>query len=348
MDRERDEPEFSGAEEGASFDWREYYHAVHERLWLVLLAAAVGLGAAGIYLARAPVRYMGRAVLQIEPRADQIVRVEEVKAETATTLEIINTMVETIDSRTVLLQAVDRLALHRKPEFTGGPEVAPDVAAAMLRRCLTVTLRKNTRLVNVQIEHADPELVPALANAVAEEFIRYGFEQRSGANRVANQFLFEESERLREKVRNSEMALQEYRASQNALDLEQNQNVLIAQLQDLNTKLSAARADRVRLETDLARAKEMEAQPAELLKLASVGEDQKVALLKNSLAKSEADMAVLAKRYGPKHPRMIAARAELDNLATQLDAAAIEAGRLIGVAYEAARQLEDKYQKSLA
>ena len=66
-----------------AIDWREYFHAVVDRLWIVILCVVLGGIYAGLNLSKVETKYRARAVLFIEQDKARILdsKMEQVRDE---------------------------------------------------------------------------------------------------------------------------------------------------------------------------------------------------------------------------------------------------------------------------
>ena len=339
-----------GSGGGKPLDFRAVYHALRDRLWLIILALLVCGTAAAVYVARAPLIYAAKTVMMAEEEEAKVVKIDQLNQENLRSSDTLNTLIQSIRSRAVLTRVVEQLKLHADPEFltgSGATSTTPDDAMGRLGRAVKVELRKGTRLIDITVEHRVPQVAARIADAVAKEFLRLRFEQRSASTGLASEFLVTESGRLKEKLQKSEEALHRYRVEKNAVSLEENQNTVVEQLKSLNNQLSQARSERMRLEGDVARVKELAGKPAELIRLPSVAAHPTVVALKSSIAGTESQIAVLSQRYKPKHPKYIALQTQLENLREQLDKVVINAGELLSSSFRTAQETETEFTRAL-
>lgn len=103
--------------------------------------------------------------------------------------EYMKTQIEVLKSQKLAKRVVDRLGLALDPRFLGLDRISPPLtdeemrshmgkmdAAAMLMNGITITLKRDSRMVEVGVEHSDPVLAMELANAVAEEYSQQNLE----------------------------------------------------------------------------------------------------------------------------------------------------------------------------
>ena len=86
---------------------------------------------------------------------------------------------------------------------------------------------RGTRLIDVAATDTNPERAQLIAQTVVKEFMRQTIEQRMAAAQVANDFLRDEAEKLKTKLETSEQKLQKYKEEQNAVSLQEDQNITV-------------------------------------------------------------------------------------------------------------------------
>ena len=325
MDSENVSP-FSDEQVGGparATDWMEYVHAVRERLWIVILCLVIGAIAAAVYLSGQKQRFQARAVLFVEQEQTRVLssKVQEVQDDQILSLDMINTVVDLLHSYPFAQRVAARLNLQKDPRFLAeypgrpGGEMSADEAAGALAGSVTASYRLKTRLIDVFVTQADSTMAVLLANAYVDEYVRYGFERRAEVNTAANQFLLDESERLRKQVKASEEAMQSFRERERSGSLEE----MVQSSEGKLTELSKSKDDvenRIfQLDTDLKAASAAKpGDTASLLRLPSVAAQPKVVDLNQQIAEGERQFALLKQRYRAKHPAYIAAQTQIASL----------------------------------
>ena len=165
----------------------------------------------------------------------------------------------------------------------------------------------STSLVVIKFTTPDPALSARLANAHASSYVRYGIDLRSQTNSEASEFLQEKLTELKERVQQSEAALNSYRKEKGIISVDDKSNVIIERLLDLNKGLTAAEGDRIAWEAQVRAARGRNAD-----EVPSVRNSAVIGSLKAELGKFEAEYASLAKEFKAGYP-------PLDNVKTRLE-----------------------------
>src|SRR5204863_1082748 len=140
---------------------------------------------------------------------------------------------------------------------------------------VTPAIRRGTRLIDLYVTHSDPAMAQRLAEAVGREYIRNSIERRASSSEDALRYLLEEEERLKRNLQKSEAAVAEYKAKNpDALQLGGGTaatgsgqgsgsgagggrgGLVEDKLQSLSDRLTAAKADQLRLEGELQQVKQ--------------------------------------------------------------------------------------------
>src|SRR5205814_4348511 len=199
-----------------------------------------------------------------------------------------------------------------------------------LARMVKPVVRRNSRLIDLYVTNYDPVIAQRLAEAVAREYIRSAIERRMGFSQQSLRYLLEEEERLKNNLRKSEHAVAEYKEkTPDALQLgggaaatgtqtgagagtgSARGGLVEDKLQELTSKLTGAKADRMRLEGELKQVEQTGENVEALLAIPSIGSANLVADRRRDVVQLEATVATLSQRYKEKHPKMLAARAAL-------------------------------------
>ena len=305
----------------SGIDWQEYYHAVRKRLWIVILCVVLGAIGAVAYMNGQHQTFQARSVLFIDQERSRVLeKVQSVRDEQILSLDMINTVVDLLRSYPFAERVASRLKLAADPRFLAGltdqspANLTADDAAALLVTHVTASYRPKTRLIDIFITHPDPAMAVELANAYADEYLRYGFDQRAEANKAANQFLLDEAERLQKQVLVSEEAMQSFRERERSASLEDMQQGSEAKLADYTKEIEDLEHKLFQLNNDLKAAGAKPGDVETLLRLPSVAAQPRVAEINQAIAEADRQLTLLKQRYRAKHPAYIAAQTQLDSL----------------------------------
>jgi len=332
----------------ATVDVRHLYHVVLDRAWIVLsVFVAVALLTVG-YLQRSPRIYAATATLQVEQQEQRLLKFDRVVQEDLRSLETLRTIVQTLKTRLLLERVVATNKLASDSRFAPpGVEATPPQLATMLDRMVSVRLRPGTRLIDVTVEHGNPQLAAVIANSLVEQFIRLGFEQEAAVSDVATGNLMREAERLRKKLHDSEVALQRYMEDSRSVSLQERQDIVIPKLKDLSTKLTEAKSLRIKQEADCRAVKEAGTNVGALLALSAVANDPTVLGLQLNISRLEADFATLKQRYRQEHPKYLQMASQLDDLRGSLTDAVLRVQQFLSAGFESSKSAEQAFETAV-
>ena len=218
-------------------------------------------------------------------------------------------------------------------------------------------IRRGTRLIDLYVTNRDPAVAQRLAEAVAREYLRNAIERRAASSQETLHYLFQEEERLKGNLQKSEAAVAEYKAktpdalqlgggaaatgSQTGAGSSGSRGGLVEdKLQELTTKLTSAKAERLQLEGELKQIEQAGEDVDALLAFPRIAASPQVVERRRDLASVQATVGTLAQRYKDKHPKMMAARAALTEMQANLRQAVLSQPAILRNAIEQARALE--------
>jgi capsular exopolysaccharide synthesis family protein len=315
---------------------------------IAIITGVCTLAAAG-WVMRQPKIYEARAVLQVQQQEQQISQIEGVVQDNPSSIDFINTVVQALTSRNLMIRVVDANRLRENPAFTAPGSRPTEIQLAdKLRSKVKVALRRGTRLIDITVSDRDPVMARDLASSVVREFLKENFSQRLAVSKVATEFLKEEADKLKKKLEESELKLQRYKEQNRAVSLEDRQNITVERLREVSTKVTEANSQRLRLEADIEQVRKVGPQNTdELLRIRSVAELPQVATARAQLGEANTELDALQERYGHKHPKLIAANKRIESLRATLAVNAAKAGEILQRQYDAAVQTESKLAGAL-
>ena len=229
--------------------------------------------------------------------------------------------------------------------------------AGALSGMIKPVIRRGTRLIDVYVTNQDPSMAQRLSDAIGREYIRFSIERRAFTSQDTLRYLMEEEERLKKNLQKSEAAVAEYKATtpdalqlgggaattgsqQGAGSSASRGGIVEDKLQELSTKLTAAKTQRASLEHELELIEGIGDDVDRLLAIPSIAAGAAVIDRRRDVAQLEAGVAQLTQRYKEKHPRMTAARAALNEAKEALRRTALGQPAVLRNQLEQARAAE--------
>jgi capsular exopolysaccharide synthesis family protein len=342
-------------ESSEPFDWRHYLHVIFERWWLVCLFLLLGGILSAFLISREQSLYAARAVLLIEQGKEQVLdRVKSVRDDEVRSIDMINTIVETLNSYPMADRVSKRLELAADPAFVSASgwdaakdgELTSSSAAGLLPEMVQSSYREMTRLIDIISRTPDPQLSVKLANAYADEYLRMLLEQTSEATKSASQFLVEEAARLGAKMRLAEEAMQSFRERERAASLETMLKEAQMTVDQTTLEIQQMEAFLRQLDTDLAAVTGYGGDTTALLLLPSVGSDPRVATMNVQVEALERELDEMSRRYREGHPAHTGTKTRLEVLKGNLSALVTDViGQLEARRVLAAQQLQTLREK---
>ena len=189
--------------------------------------------------------------------------------------------------------------------------------ASMLDR-IEVTPVENTRLVDVFFVAADPVFAAHALNTYLEEYEQLNLDRRLQNTHSTVEWLDEELAKQELAVEASERALAEYRQQQNALSLDDDQNLVAARLLQLSDAVTSTEATRLQRETQYNQVRDLDPDTWDASTFPAVARYPGVVDVTRRLAEDEATLTSLSGRYGPRHPHIIKTQASIAGAREQL------------------------------
>lgn len=349
--------------------WRECWNSIVRRRWLLAVAAlVVTLAAVVVAWSTRPV-YRSTATVLIEAGKAKILSIEEVYNAMSQDREYYQTQVEILRSRDVALRTVIATKLWNEPEFdprrpdnglsarlrrlvlkesppeVWTPQMLANATVGRFQGAVTIEPVRLSQLVRVSFEAQDAALAARVANATAVSYIQADSEARSKLLVDVNGLLQERLAALREKLLQSEQALQAFREKEGLVNVGGQQGVAGQQMSEIGQRLVAARVRRTELEStfsQIQRAAGGDAGEAPAV-LARAG----IVEARGRVAVAQARLQDLQNVFGDQHAKVIEARSELQSAEQQLKAQTRVVVAAVRAELSAARETERSLEAAL-
>jgi polysaccharide biosynthesis transport protein len=193
----------------------------------------------------------------------------------------------------------------------------------------------DSKLVDVYFTANDAAFSATAVNALVDEYVTQNLEVRMQGTQSMLDWLEKEVASQQAKVEGSERELAAYRDRENAMSLDEKNNIVLSRLNSLNDAVLKARTTRIERESIYNQVKSMSGSVT-ADSLPAVAQNPQVQLLKTQLGELQRQKAQLSERYGEKHPDIIKTNAQLADTQRQLDAETAKALQTVKNEYERA------------
>ena len=337
---------------GGVYDLAEFWRALGRRKYLIIGLVAAALLLSGVVVFILTPIYRATTTLLIESKEANIVSIEQVYGGDTRRLEYLATQNAILGSRPIAEAVVDKLGLAKHPEvvasgfkpFAGRMREKDQASSvrgtvdAYLQQ-LTIEPVQGTQLVRVHFDSPDPKAAAAIANQHAQAYVEGTLDARVAMTELAASWMRQRLEEMRQDLAASERRLQDFREQQKIVDAQGLRALPTQKINDLSARLVGVRESLSSAQISyqqVTRAGSSE----DLQQIPAIGSDNGVRRAQETVARAEQTVAEIEQRYGPQHPRMIAAQAELASALQTLENQRRSAAERIRVNFEAARSQE--------
>jgi capsular exopolysaccharide synthesis family protein len=330
----------------------DYVKVLYKRRWTAITAFLVVFLSVVVYTFTATPIYEARAKLLIEADNPNIVSFKEVLEEGQSRTDYYQTQYNLLQSRSLARRTLDTLKLWNHPQFGGKSEKegfslrgaisgavsyvgrvfrpakeqppAPDetVAQSQAMDALLGNLRispvRNSRIVEVTFRSPDPALATNVANAHAKGYIEQNMEFKFLTSKEATDWLSARMAEARTQVEDAETALQKYREQNEAISLEDRENIVVQKLADLNAAVTRAKTERIEKEALYSQLAGIQNNQAALDTFPAILANTFIQQQKAELATLQRQQAEMAEKLGDRHPEMIKIRATVQTAQAKL------------------------------
>lgn len=336
-------------DEEESVDLRKYLRVIQRRLWSILgLAVFITLLVTVIVSMMTPI-YSSSVSLLVEQNKSKFANMDVAFSGGMSDQNYFQTQVEMLRSRALREAVVDKLNLTKnplfnspvKPDFLSNIKVALGIGtenhaivdenkmrmavAGALSGMVSIQPSLTSQMINITVLSSDREMAATIANAVAETYIDLDLEAKYKMTQKATSWMNSRLVELKDNLDKSEAALQSYREQHNIIETKGlDLGGATSQLGSSIGSLAAARIARAQAQAILDQVKRSKG--SESLN-PIIQRIPMVAAIMGTVAESERKLSELSSRYGPEHPKILQAQAELkqakDNLQLKVQEAVV-------------------------
>jgi len=245
--------------------------ALWYKKWRILIPTLIAAVATFVVVNAMTPRYKSEARILLETKENVFLRAEAEKNVERAPLdpEAVASQIQLVLSRDLARQVIQRERLAEKPEFdplAGGVSLTRTVLGlfglgrdplgmspeerileSYYERLNAFAVEK-TRVIVIEFTSSDPDLAARVANAIADGYLTMQQAAKQTQTRAASDWLANEIASMRTKVAEAEARIEEYRAKSNLYVGANNASLPNQQLTEVNSQISAARAQKADLE----------------------------------------------------------------------------------------------------
>lgn len=307
--------------------------------WIIVVTCVLGLVGGRVLIARLPPVYSANLQLMIAPEPP-VLDVQAVAAAVRGDSESTVSEIYVLLSRDLALRVVEVLGLLEDPEFNpllrppelswrqrageavGLPVAAPPprpmldpqqqriLVADVLRSKLEAVPLGKSRVISLTAHADTPTKASRIANTVADQYLAAQKERKRAVTESANRWLGGRASELEQEVRRRELEIEAYRARTGLARGAGGEDLSAQEASALSMQLVAAQADRAAAEARVTEAERLLG-GGDLENAGEVLDSPLIHSLREQQVALQRELAEIAAQYGPKHPRVLNAQAQL-------------------------------------
>ena len=244
----------------------------------------------------------------------------------------------------------DDLFEEEKPQVPMDASTRKNILVAGLMNRLDIELLRDTQIITISYDSEYPELAASVPNALAEAYINSFLEADLEKTQKATSWITKRTGELRKQFEESERQLQSFIEEENMVDVESVNSLATKELGTLSSGLVEARRQRSEAEALYQQVKSIrDGNSVEQLEsLPAVLNHPLISSSYTTRAEAQRKVSELSKRYGPKHPKMIAAIAELNTREADLRNQIDNIVKSVAKDYEISRAKESHFNQAMS
>lgn len=333
----------------------EIFRILRRRKLLILAAIVVCTTLAAVYTSRQPRKYEAVCRIDIDLSTPKsALNIESSDQGASSTEQKMATQLGILSSQSVAWDVIKKLRLDQRHEFMGKNVLSskqdldslPDVYRYSLIRLfqsgLTVQYERGTEIAQIRYRSVSQPLAALIANTIAESYIERNFQTKYTTTRKTSVWLNGQLQSLRKQVSDAEQAFADFQAKTGLLQTAEGRSTLLDSVNQLNSALSAAEADRIMKE--VAFRESANSDPDQVMPPGSLPALQ---ALRSQKATLEGQYASYAPKYGDAYPRVVQLKSEISQVQAAIDAEVKRGRRQLEVEYRAAVTNEDRLRAAV-
>jgi capsular exopolysaccharide synthesis family protein len=316
-----------------------YWHTVLKRRWTIATVAIIVTTVVAVISFKMRPIYEATARVQVESETPLIQSIEEMFQKDNADDTFVQTQIQVLKSENLAWRTIEELRLT---DSLISPKKMAKIPPAKrkvrlidaFKKRLTVELTPKTRMLAVKYEDIDPILAAQVATSLVNNYIDYNFRQKYDATRQASAWMEQQLDELKAKVESSQQALVEYERQYQIVNTTEKGDIQEQMLSDVSHDLTAAESDRLQKESLYLEVQSNRQQIAALV------HNDLLQKLEEKSADLQDQYTEAISQYGPKFPKAIRLKEEIDGIHDQVVAEQDRVMARIKKDYEASVQRE--------
>ncbi|MBR4189559.1 MAG: polysaccharide biosynthesis tyrosine autokinase [Kiritimatiellae bacterium] len=231
--------------------------------------------------------------------------------------DIMQTHIQLLTSPRVMEAVLQSGILAKAPEF-----LATKNPVQKLTRMVKASPAKAGYVLDVSVEHENPELAAEIVNTVVDSYLARNRERRLSFSDGGIIELRQKADQMRTRLAEQTAALQSFMESNRMVSFEDAQNIVVDRLKGLNKNLMAAEPVRMQAESRYLTAKtileESGGSPIAYESIPGVQESPRINAMKAEMTRLQQQYSDVRDRLGKEHQQIKSLTAQIDALNTQM------------------------------
>ncbi len=355
--------------DGIEFDFAHYWRIVKSAVRtsykkVLLVSLLVGVLSFLFTLTLQPL-YKATAVMHVSPPKNAVFDLQQIFFNQRDPA-FRQTQVGIMSSRVLLNNVVEKLQLHKNPNFAGNGgsffsvllgnsakknaanTLSIEATSSILQRSLFVDAKRDSYLYDMSYISSDPNLAAEVTNEWTQAYIAFVKETEQGESEQSDTFLQERLLVVNNDLRAAEKKLQEFKENQGIVGGSVQSGGLVNQeLDSVSRRLLDAKQERLEAEALYSKIVEIEKKSGSYQGIPDVKNDSLVQGIRSELVQLERQRGELSKRYGSSHRRIVEINSQISSTYGNLNR---QISRIISglkSSYEIAKQNEDRLNQVL-
>lgn len=282
----------------------------------------------------------------------------------------LDTEVLVLQSDLLALQVIRQLNLDKRPGYgaSQNPQkpanLLPDTLQADSARAtallgtfksnLHVSLRQNTRIIDIRYRSTDPSLAANAVNTLVATYTEQNFKTKFESTMQASDWLSKQLVDLQMKVETSQEKLVRYQKEHEILGIDEKQNIITQKLDELNKELTAAESDRMQKEAVYRMTQSGDPETtasAVITDATTTAAGATPSALLDKLHQQQADLKIqvaeLSTQFGPAYPKVAQLTNQLKEIERQIQSESRKVVDHLRGQYQTAMQRESMLREAL-